>query len=419
MKTSEFVYNIAINLGLPLAALTTLFAFRGRGGLKAVKEKFKRPDLDSLPEEVDFWLHGASVGEQMQVARVLGWLKELGVPEDKILISAQTFSGFRCIDHPHRLLMPTDYSWLLKRLCRSVSAGNVLIIETEIWPNFYRYNSGRVFLLNAKMKEKSFPRYRLLAPLVKTTLSHCRAIRARSPEDSERFQYFCSPEVDISAPGGFKWLGLLEDVELENEKVFSVDRPVLVAGSTQPGEEEIVLDLVEEKNCSVYLAPRHLQRIPELKRMLTESDLDWSLWSEAEQNYEGDVIIVDKMGLLAAVYKLGDVAFVGGSWNEDIGGHNLLEPLACGVPVITGPCLHNVSETADELLEAGLLFKAEDKDSWSSVFDKAIASKNSRFSSSLADMRQKAKKIKKEYYDFLERIVKETRFSEKSGGKKT
>ncbi|MFP4687441.1 MAG: 3-deoxy-D-manno-octulosonic acid transferase [bacterium] len=413
MKITEVLYNLAINLGLPLAAASTYFSFRARRPFRALKNKFSSPLIED-DRPVDFWLHGASVGEQMLVRRLLDWLIEFGVPGEHILVSAQTFSGLKCIAHPRKIILPHDYSWLVKDLCRRIAARHVLVLETEIWPNFYRYNSGKVSILNARMKEESYRSYRRLSSLVKAALSHCRAVMARSDDDRDRFAKFASSDLQLKAAGCMKWLGLLDKVKLEEKKVFSSSRPVLVAGSTQPGEEEKVLDLVEQKDCLLYLAPRHLSRIGEVKKMLGERGLRFKLWSQVNGSYDGRVIIVDRMGILGGLYGLGDIAFVGGTWNQKIGGHNLLEPLACEVPVISGPYLHNVQETADQLLGVGLLCKAEDEADWPAAYERGLSSRGSEFEAALANMRMKAEEIKLSYRNFLKNLVEEC---DVSGGK--
>ncbi len=405
MKPAEFFYNILIHLGLPVAATLTLAGFRGRRPLKRLQQKFKLADPGVLDPPVEFWLHGASVGEMVLVKRTRDWLLKLGVQEEEILISAQTATGLKNITHPRRFILPHDYPWLIGAASRRAAANWLLIMETELWPNFYRYNSGRVVLMNGKIKNKNFWKYKAIKPLLKETLDHCRRIMARSGEDANRFKQL-APGLDVSSTGSFKWLTLIEEPpELPPGPRFRSNRKTLVAGSTWPGEEEKALNLSRRFDLDLYLAPRHLKRLQKVEELLDESGLEWCRWSAGEKTYGGEVVLVDKMGVLAGIYGYADLAFVGGSWDEQVGGHNLLEPVQWTKPVLTGPYLQNVEITAAALEEAGLLFRASGDGDWQKLASQALTQSADKIETGVKKLRARARQIEADYRQLLRELI--------------
>ncbi len=405
MTLSVLLYNILIHLALPVVWLSTILGFWGRKPLQAVKTKFS--PVSDPPRQISYWLHGASVGEVELVKQLRKWLIDLGVNPDKILISTQTFSGWERVEHQRKIILPFDYPWLIKPLVERVAPDWLFVIETEIWPNLYRYNSGKTVIFNARIKEKTYRKYRLITPLIRSTLSHCNSILARDKGDREKFESLAPDTVDISAAGSLKWLQLLESVpELAaSSSQFSSSRPVLVAGSTHAGEEELVLELASRHNLSVYLAPRHLNRLSEVKKLLDNKGLSWCLWSDKKTDFTGQVILVDEIGVLASLYRCGDVAFVGGSWDKSVGGHNLLEPARFEVPVLTGPWLQNVTETAVKLEEEGLLYKAANKPEWFDMAEKIFTTPLKKLLPADINLTAHAEEIKSFYLSKLRNLV--------------
>ncbi len=403
IKPAEVLYNIFINTCLPVALGAIYAGYRDRAPLRTLRDKFFPP---KNIKEAKYWLHGASVGEIKQLNMVADWLKNFGVSGREILISAQTYSGLENINHPRKLFMPADYSWLMAPLSRRLSVEQLIVMETELWPNLYRYHAGKVSIFNGKIKEKTYSKYRWIKPLVSAVLSRCQGVLARTASDGERFRRLgCSPDI-LQVTGSLKWLELLEvPSELESGPRFPSKREVLVAGSTHPGEEELALQLLEEDRRALYLAPRHLERIEEVQHYLETEDYDWCLWSQGAGEFDGDVILVDEMGLLAGLYGRGDVAFVGGSWASEVGGHNLLEPAVHGLPVVTGPYLANVREISRTLAAEGLLFKTEDRENWTSKVDKALALSEGKRDNIRNRLKEKAETVKQHYFSYLHGLV--------------
>ncbi|GEM_PF-5283405 len=405
MKLAEGLYNLLIHLGLPVVAVLTLAGYRGRQPWCTLGRKFHLPNSEILDPPVRFWLHGASVGEMVMVERTRNWLLELGIKEEEILISSQTNTGLEKTQHSRKFILPHDYPWLLGPVSRRAEASWLLIMETELWPNFYRYNSGRVVIMNGKVKKENFWKYRLIKPLVKATLDHCRRVMARSQADAERFRQL-SPELKVEAPGSFKWLSLTEEPpELPDGSNFTTKKKTLVAGSTWPGEEDKALTLARRFDLNLYLVPRHLKRLRDVEKFLNKNGLNWCRWSEGKKEYNGDVVLVDKMGVLAGIYGYADLAFVGGSWDEQVGGHNLLEPVQWTKPVLTGPYLQNVETTAETLEKTGLLFRAVEEKDWENMAEKALSKSTDQIEASVQKLQAKARRIETDYRQLIKELI--------------
>lgn len=383
----------------------SLREFRGRGPAGHTARKLSPVSPDSVPGGVRVWMHGASVGEMGLVRRVRDWLAQGDVPPDRILVSSGTLSGLKSLDHPHRVLLPYDYPRLMKPLCRRVDADLLLVMETELWPNFYRYHDGRVLILNGRMKAETYRGYRRVRALIRATLGHCRGILARSETEARRFRALAADGVPVSAPGPLKWTGMLDSVDpLEDGPRFEDSRPVVVAGSTWPGDEDAVLELLRTLNVNLYLAPRHLDRLPEVRRRLKREGVAHELWSEAgEGTVQARVILVDVYGVLGRLYGRGDVAVVGGTWEASVGGHNVIEPARFGVPVAVGPHVRNVAETVRFLEVHDRLRRIESRAAWSSTLRDMLR----EYATTPTDtaVERRARRIESTYRTALERAL--------------
>ncbi len=400
------IYNLAIHLLLPLSVLSTFIGFRGRGKLRALKTKFSRVAGKQLTGPVRFWLHGASMGEIQQVKIIRDWLLDLAVSEDQIVVTSQTFSGLENIEHTRKFVLPHDYPWLIKPLVKQLQPDWLIVVETELWPNLFRYNQGKVVIVNGKIKSSTYKNYRRLKPLLGSTIRHCKAVLARSDEDAERFREFSPRGTEITAVGSLKWLQLLHPPgELIDPPGFCGEPKILVAGSIHPGEEEQLIKLINQLDLVAYIAPRHLNRIDQLKDLLQDQQIEYCLWSEGIKNFSGQVIIVDRMGLLADLYRLGDLCFVGGSWKQQVGGHNLLEPVVAEKPVLTGPYLENVLEVAEQLERVGVLFKTRNSEEWFDRAREAVNIEKSTIQERVGKLQIKAKIIRDFYRSFLTELT--------------
>jgi 3-deoxy-D-manno-octulosonic-acid transferase len=236
----------------------------------------------------------------------------------------------------------------------------MVIAETELWPNLIREAkraASQVALINGRLSERSYRGYHRIRGLVRKMLNRFDLIAVQSAGDKERFQQLGANPQRLKIVGNVKFDAensgnaqrIKEDLRLTDK------RPVWVAGSTRPGEEEIIIQAFLQIQANIpqlvlILALRHLERMPEVERLLSQHRIAFTHRSRvARELVDFPVILLDTMGELADIYGLGQVAFVGGSL-KPFGGHNPLEPAAVGVPVLVGPHMEHFAEVTKILI---------------------------------------------------------------------
>jgi len=256
----------------------------------------------------------------------------------------------------------------------------LVLVETELWPNLVTEASDRtvaVAMVNARLAPERMSRYRRLRGLYEPLLRRVAALGAQSAEDAERFAALGVPRDAIVVTGNIKYdlppprvsrQSLLERFGL------SAERPVIVAGSTGAGEDAPVLDAFVrarqvQPDLFLILAPRHPVRADDVTRETASRGLAHHRLSTGDDRdaSAADVLVVDTVGELAALYGLARVAFVGGSL-VPVGGHNVLEPAAAGAPVVFGPHTHHFAEPVEALLRSGGGIRVHDGDELARVW---------------------------------------------------
>ncbi len=312
----------------------------------------------SCPRSGSVWVHGASVGEALASARLI---EELVSRHRSVVASVATETGRQALgrampDLPC-ILAPIDHPWCVERALARIQPSVLVLIETELWPFWIAAARRRgipVLVASGRLSDRSFPRYRRVRWLLSGTLRSLDAVGARSPLDAERFASLGVPRDRVRVTGDLKLEPRSDVSVLATDLVRALSEvPVFVAGSTHEGEEEAasrVLDACRERGLPVamVLAPRHPERLAKVERSLRDaghpvirrSKLDGGVLSP------GQVLLLDTIGELGAVYSAAAVAFVGGSL-VPIGGHNLLEPLFVGCPVLFGPHVNEVRILAE------------------------------------------------------------------------
>jgi len=264
--------------------------------------------------------------------------------------------------------VPYDLPGAVRRFFARVQPRLAVVLETELWPNLYRECGRRrvpLVLASARLSERSLGRYRLLGSLLRETLAQIAAVGAQGAVDADRFRALGADPAKISIVGNLKF-----DFELPPETAaraarlrqrYAPDRPLWVAGSTHAGLEEESLLAAHRRvrgrhaGALLVLAPRHPPRFAEVADALSRSSLRFlrrSQQADSAAARECEVLLLDSLGELVDFYAAADVAFVGGSLAK-VGGHNLLEPAALGVPILTGPNTFNNAEIAGLLVGCG------------------------------------------------------------------
>jgi 3-deoxy-D-manno-octulosonic-acid transferase len=312
---------------------------------------------------------------EAQLVRLLADRLRRRCPDLPLAVSAFTPTGRRQLPEPPAVdaafFAPLDFRGFAGRVLDALRPGLLVLVETELWPNLIHEAVARgvpVALVNARLAPERMGRYRRLRALYGPLLGSLAAIAAQSRPDADRFHALGLGREEVHVTGNVKYdLPPPSGDAAPLRERFSLDerRPVLVAGSTGAGEEPAVLDalakLAAGRNAPyLVLAPRHPQRSAEVAEELRRRGLRFVAWSKAgERPDPHDVLLVDTVGQLAALYRLGTVAFVGGSL-VPVGGHNLLEPANVGVPVLFGPHTHHVAEMAETLVEQGAGLRVAD-----------------------------------------------------------
>ncbi len=324
------------------------------------------------------WVHAVSAGEMTAAAPVVAELRRR-FPQSAIAVSTHTDAGMRmarrsCTAADAFLYLPFDLLAPIGLALLRIRPDLVVIVEKELWPNLLaaaRLRGAAVIAVNGRVSDRMVRRARVVPSLVRRLYALVDAICVQSREDADRLRGIglSGPHPAILLAGNTK-VDALADRDLAGELLLadalaaSADEKWLVAGSTHPGEEAQVVEAflavrAREPSARLLLAPRHLERLPEVFALLAERGLRTVARSEGRPPGSDAVVVLDTMGELRAAYALGSAAFVGGTL-VPIGGHNLLEPPAVGVPVMFGPHTENCADTADLLLGAGVGLRVSD-----------------------------------------------------------
>lgn len=314
------------------------------------------------------WAHAASVGEVGALRAVVTALVRER-PGATLVVTTMTAAGREASRRAlpgaqAHLLAPLDYRRALRSFLHAVRPTLVLIAETELWPNYFieSHRAGaRLAIVNGRISERALARYRYVRPLLGEALASADLVLTQTEDDSRRFIALGAAPSRVIMTGNTKF-------DLESLKAaplrprlgsFAHGCPVLIAGSTAPGEEQIAIDAWRDLRTrfgqlALVLAPRHLERVAEVERLLQAGGLDYSKASapDASNAYASRVMVLDTIGDLRAMYRRGTVAFVGGSMRPGRGGQSLAEPAAAGVPVLFGPFHENQRALAAALIEA-------------------------------------------------------------------
>lgn len=371
------LYNILLLLlALPILAghlLHGLLRGRRRQGVRERFGYYAQERLASLAEKKIVWIHAVSVGETQAAVPLVKAFKSR-FPDWAVVLTNVTETGHKvakAIDGVDQCLyFPYDFPWTVHRAFAQLKPALVVIVETEIWPNFMRAarRSGvPAVLVNGRISDRSFPRYRGLRFFIKPVLRQFTRLCMQSPLDAQRIEAMGAPAGRIEVTRNLKFdmqTGGLDEQNPEPIRRKYGIQPaskVLVAGSTHAGEEELVADvyrrlLDSQPDLCLILVPRHPDRCRVVGEMLLSQNLSYSLRSEIgdapDSLVPGAVLLVDTVGELLEFYAVADLVFVGGSL-VPVGGHNILEAALLKKPVLFGPHMHNFKEISRLLVKAG------------------------------------------------------------------
>jgi 3-deoxy-D-manno-octulosonic-acid transferase len=393
----RFFYSLLVYLLRPIAFAVVLWrGLRNRLYWVALGERF---GLGSVSPSPAIWLHAVSLGEVNAAAAIVRALHD-SHSRSPLIVTTATPTGraraqalFR--DGAAVRYLPYDTPGSTRRFIRRAKPVVAIIMETELWPNLFNQCRRRgipVVLASARLSPKSVARYRRFGALFRPVFSGATFVAAQSAEDADRFIAIGADRARTRVVGNVKFDVSLDPAMLERGRALRsawATRPVWIAGSTHAGEEEMVLTahsavLADAPDALLLLVPRHPERFQAVADLLGRRGFRYERRSSSgglgpvgTLPPEAQVLLVDTVGELAAMYAAVDVAFVGGSL-VPVGGHNLVEPAALGVPVVTGPYQSNGKEVAQLLLQSGGALEAADTAGLAAVVRRLLADSTER-----------------------------------------
>ena len=362
------IYTALVYCAAPWAFLAVLWrAVRDAGYREGLGERFGFGPRSETAEVI--WVHAVSLGEMTAAAPLVRALRSR-YPKNELILTTATPTGrarARSLygENVNVRFLPYDMPDAVSRFLERIRPRLAILMETELWPNLLHGCARRgvpVVLASARLSPRSVARYRRFGGLFREIFSAISLVAAQTQADAERFRAIGANSNQVRVIGNIKF-DLQADAQVtekagELRSIFGGSRPVWVAGSTHEHEEEQVLAAhaqlrTERPDALLLLAPRHPARFQAVADLLRRQELNFVRHSTgAPPPQATPVVLVDTVGDLAALYAAADVAFVGGSL-VPVGGHNLLEPAALGVPVITGPSYANARDIARLLIDEG------------------------------------------------------------------
>jgi len=365
----RLLYNALWYPALPFALMAT-----GARGRQDRRQRMGHLDLAADGDRPRIWIHASSVGEVEAIRSVAhGLLRD--TEGARLIVTTMTPTGRdaarrRIAGAEVCALAPLDCRAVVRRFVRNLRPHLLIVVETELWPNYFheaKRAGARVVIVNGRVSKRSAARYRRAKRLFAPALNSADLILAQTADDARRYTRIGASRDRVLVTGNTKFdLDQLDEAELRPAlHTFMGGHPVLVAGSTGTGEEAILVDAWQRlrdqfPTLRLVLAPRHPARVPEVEEVLKSASIPFVRAGELDgSSAQADVLLLDTMGELRAVYRHASIAFVGGSLFAGRGGQNVGEPAAASVPVLFGPYHENQLQMASALIaaEAGLVVR--------------------------------------------------------------
>ena len=423
-----FIYSLLLALGFTILLPRFLFDAFGHGKYVAgFRERLGLLTPIQSNGQPLIWIHCVSVGETLAARPLVQGLRER-FPHHSIAISTTTLTGQNVAREVFKaevakvFYFPFDWSWIVRRTLTAVNPAAVLIMETELWPGFLRECQSRqipVAIVNGRLSEQSFRRYKLIKGFMSRILSSMSVAAMQTEADAKRLRELGLDATKIFVTGNIKFdAGLTPSSDALTAHFrdrFKLDQasPLILAASTHAPEERIILNSLErltsgsEFKPRLMIAPRHPERFREAAALIEASEFSWTRRTATPNPGDElcEVILLDSIGELEAVYSLASIVFVGGSIAR-AGGHNVLEPAAVGAPVITGAHTYNFKQIVETLVKVEAVLQlppmseAEATIELSSVLTQLLADPNKR-----TELGRRAKRLVIENRGATERTI--------------
>jgi len=392
-----WLYRILLNLAIPLGIVGLILrGFKNRQYWFRWGERFGFVSIDIKSRgPFDLWIHAVSVGEARAATPLVKRLLQ-EQPDSNILVTTTTPTGSAMVTMMLRgsvshCYFPYDLAWSMRKFVAAVNAKTVLIMETEIWPNMIeavRHSGAILVYTNVRLSERSYLNYAKFPKLVKRTLGMVDHFAVQGKLDRKHLELLGVDEQRISETGSIKFdvtipPSLRESAEVMRRQLGQ-DRLIWIAGSTREGEEGKILSVYKSlkerfPSLLLLLVPRHPERFDYMARKIQRRNLRCVRRTDnvPELDSEVDVFLGDTMGELSLMYASSDVAFVGGSL-EPLGGQNILEPCALGVPVVFGPHMFNFPDISRWTIKEGAGQMVQDEQGLKDAISELLANPSLR-----------------------------------------
>ncbi|PNM49328.1 3-deoxy-D-manno-octulosonic acid transferase [Vibrio cholerae] len=357
---------------LALAAPFLLYGlYRHKQGKTSVGKRWKEhfgitPPLKATNSPI--WIHAASVGETLAVTPLIKQIKQRS-PNTPILLTTTTPTGAeqaeKLADWVEHRYTPIDFSFAVRGFLRRVRPCQLIIVETELWPNTLHTVAKAglpITLVNARLSEKSYRGYQRIRSFFNSMAKPLSLVLCQFADDAQRFILLGVAETKIKITGSIKFdISITDEVIAQGEALRTAlgnHRPIWIAASTHQGEDEIVLSahqeiLKQHPNALLILVPRHPERFTAVHKLAASVFSVQTRSSQQTITSDTQVYLGDTMGEMLVLIGASDVCFMGGSLvGKKVGGHNLLEPASLAKPIITGPSFYNFTDITHALINA-------------------------------------------------------------------
>lgn len=361
-----FIYDLVIFLGSLL--YLPWYALRGRMHADILMRLgiFKKDFFKPLEGSDVVWIHAVSVGEA-RAAESLVCLIRAQWPQKRIVISTVTPTGYfiaRKILQKDEIVLyaPLDLSFVVTRFLKMIQPSLLIIMETELWPNLIRLSKKRgvcVAVVNGRISDRSYRHYAYFKIILKYVLRKVDLFCMQNSNGAQRVMALGAVRKRVEVTGNIKFdisANIKESSYVMAFKEHLKDCLLCIAGSTHENEEEIITRIYKSlrkdfSNLRLLIAPRHPERIDKIRRMIKLMGLGALNLSHASEFSSAQIVLVDTIGDLSALYQLCDIAFIGGSLVKK-GGHNPIEPALFGKAIVFGKHMENFKEIRDVFINA-------------------------------------------------------------------
>lgn len=373
---------------------------------KWLRRKQGIPDFVFTKTGPRIWVHSISLGETKAVAPLIKKLQQQ-YPNATILISTITDTGYeesKKLGADFIFYLPLDFSWTIRKLMNQIKPDLLILMEGDFWFNLITL-APRVALVNGRISEKSLSRFQKVPFFSRPLFHKIELLCVQSALYRDRFLTLGIDPHCITVTGNLKFDQHFPHIDkakwAHDLGLLATDR-VLTIGSTHDPEEELLLTalaplLQKFPQLKVLLVPRHPERFSAVADLLERKGIDFNRLSSPLKDPNRRVTLVDAMGVLSACYQLSELAIVGGSFITRLGGHNIFEPAALGVPVLFGPSMYSQKDLVDLVVDAGA--------GWQVTLDNVTSVVNELLSFPTSTMREAGLKLADEVHGSTKRTL--------------